>query len=151
MDVKKKSVSLQPISEERVLERVSSTSERVQIIDNIGKDNEVKQHEKQKNKFSYLKDGGTAISRRERESEVKHSEEKVTRADGGCLGFRRRRRTWQAAKRRGDPQAGIDPRMSEWGNPAGRRPVTRREPGANANPAGRRPVTRREPGANAGN
>ena len=42
LEVKKKSVSLQPISEERVLERASSASERTQIIDNIGKDNEVK-------------------------------------------------------------------------------------------------------------
>ena len=51
-------------------------------------------------------------------------EEKEIRADGGCLGFRRRRRTRQAAKMHGEPQAGTDPCVSEWGNPAGRSPVT---------------------------
>ena len=56
-------------------------------------------------------------------------EEKDRRADGGCLGFRRRRRTRQAAKMHGEPQAGIDPCVSEWGNPAGRSPVTGQEPG----------------------
>ena len=35
----------------------------------------------------------------------------------GCLGTYGRRKTQQAAKRRGEPQAGIDPRISEWGNP----------------------------------
>ena len=49
---------------------------------------------------------------------------KRTRAQGGCQGTKRRRRTWQAAKSKGEPQAGIDPLISEWGNPAGRRPVT---------------------------
>ena len=29
----------------------------------------------------------------------------------------------------GEPQAGIDPCVSEWGNPAGRSPVTGEEPG----------------------
>ena len=52
------------------------------------------------------------------------AKEKRRRADGGCLGFRRRRRTRQAAKRHGEPQAGADPCVSEWGNPAGWRPVT---------------------------
>ena len=33
------------------------------------------------------------------------TERSEKRADGGCLGFRRRRRTRQAAKRRGDLQA----------------------------------------------
>ena len=45
-------------------------------------------------------------------------------AHGGCLGTDRRRRTWQAAKSFGEPQAGLDPEMSEWGNPAGGEPVT---------------------------
>jgi hypothetical protein len=44
---------------------------------------------------------------------------KLLRAHGGCLGRRRRRRTWQAAISLGEPQAGIDPGISEWGNPAG--------------------------------
>ena len=44
---------------------------------------------------------------------------KLLRAYGGCLGARRRRRTWQAAISLGEPQAGFDPGMSEWGNPAG--------------------------------
>jgi len=43
---------------------------------------------------------------------------KLLRAYSGCLGARRRRRTWQAAISLGEPQAGFDPRISEWGNPA---------------------------------
>src|SRR5207302_4694219 len=43
---------------------------------------------------------------------------KLLRAYGECLGARRRRRTWQAAISLGEPQAGFDPRISEWGNPA---------------------------------
>ena len=46
-------------------------------------------------------------------------EVKVIRAYGGCLGAKSRRRTQQAAKSHGEPQAGIDPWISEWGNPAG--------------------------------
>jgi len=42
---------------------------------------------------------------------------KLLRAYGGCLGTNRRRRTWQAAISLGEPQAGIDPGMTEWGNP----------------------------------
>ena len=42
---------------------------------------------------------------------------KLLRAYGGCLGANRRRRTWQAAKSFGEPQAGFDPEISEWGNP----------------------------------
>ena len=34
---------------------------------------------------------------------------KLHRAQGGCPGTIRRRRTWQAAKSYGEPQAGIDP------------------------------------------
>ena len=43
---------------------------------------------------------------------------KLIRAQGGCQGTIRRRRTWQAAKSHGEPQAGFDPWISEWGNPA---------------------------------
>ena len=49
----------------------------------------------------------------------RETEVKVIRAYGGCLGAKSRRRTQQAAKSHGEPQAGIDPWMSEWGNPAG--------------------------------
>jgi hypothetical protein len=42
---------------------------------------------------------------------------KIVRAYGGCLGTESRRRTWQAAISRVEPQAGIDARISEWGNP----------------------------------
>ena len=42
---------------------------------------------------------------------------KLTRAQGGCPGTIRRRRTRSAAKSCGEPQAGIDPQISEWGNP----------------------------------
>src|SRR5690606_10357957 len=47
---------------------------------------------------------------------------KRTKAHGGCLGARGRRRTGQAPKRPGEPQAGCDPGMSEWGNPPGGMP-----------------------------
>ena len=43
---------------------------------------------------------------------------KLQRAQGGCLGTKSRRRTWPAAKSHGEPQAGFDPWISEWGNPA---------------------------------
>jgi hypothetical protein len=42
---------------------------------------------------------------------------KLLRALGGCLGVRRRRRTWLAAISCVEPQAGVDAQMSEWGNP----------------------------------
>ncbi len=44
---------------------------------------------------------------------------KIVRAYGGCLGTGSRRRTWQAAISRVEPQAGFEARISEWGNPAG--------------------------------
>ena len=44
---------------------------------------------------------------------------KLIRAYGGCLGASSRRRTQRAAKSLGEPQAGIDPGISEWGNPHG--------------------------------
>jgi hypothetical protein len=40
-------------------------------------------------------------------------------AQGGCLGSKRRRKTWQPAKSFGELATSIDPRMSEWGNPIG--------------------------------
>jgi hypothetical protein len=43
---------------------------------------------------------------------------KLLRAHGGCLGVERRRRAWLAAKSFGEPQAGVDPEIPEWGNPA---------------------------------
>jgi hypothetical protein len=43
---------------------------------------------------------------------------KLRRAHGGCLGDRRRRRTWTAAISFGEPLAGFDPEISEWGNPS---------------------------------
>ena len=43
---------------------------------------------------------------------------KLLRADGGCLGIRRRRRTRKAAIIFGEPLTGFDPEDSEWGNPA---------------------------------
>ena len=42
---------------------------------------------------------------------------KLLRALGGCLGVRRRRRAWLAAISHGEPQAGVDPWIPEWGNP----------------------------------
>ena len=40
---------------------------------------------------------------------IKRREIKLQRAQGGCPGTIRRRRTWQAAKSYGEPQAGTDP------------------------------------------
>ena len=42
---------------------------------------------------------------------------KLKRAQGECLGTGSRRRTQQAAKSCGEPQAGNDPQISEWSNP----------------------------------
>jgi hypothetical protein len=42
---------------------------------------------------------------------------KLLRAHGGCLGARKRRRAWLAAISLGEPQAGVDPGIPEWGNP----------------------------------
>ena len=44
---------------------------------------------------------------------------KLVRADGGCLGIDRRRRTRKAAISFGELLTGFDPEISEWGNPAG--------------------------------
>ena len=49
--------------------------------------------------------------------------DKYRKAHGGCLGSRRRGRARQAAKSRGEARTADDPRMPEWGNPTGRRPV----------------------------
>ena len=38
-------------------------------------------------------------------------------AQGGCLGSKRRRKTWQPAKSPGELATSIEPRISEWGNP----------------------------------
>ena len=60
---------------------------------------------------------------------------KRQKAHGGCLGVKGRGRTWHTAKSLGEPCAGGEPGMSEWGNPRGRPPraATRkrslREPG----------------------
>jgi hypothetical protein len=43
---------------------------------------------------------------------------KLLRAHGGCLGARKRRRAWLAAISLGEPQAGVDPGIPEWGNPS---------------------------------
>jgi hypothetical protein len=46
---------------------------------------------------------------------------KEEKANGGCLGVKSRRRTWYTAKSVGEPCAGANPAMSEWGNPAVKR------------------------------
>ena len=43
----------------------------------------------------------------------------LIRAHGGCLGATSRRRAWMAAKSGGEPSAGVDPSIPEWGNPPG--------------------------------
>ena len=57
------------------------------------------------------------------ETELRKQEVKIIRAYGGCLGAKSRRRTRSTAKSFGEPQAGYDPEISEWGNPAGEEPV----------------------------
>jgi hypothetical protein len=42
---------------------------------------------------------------------------KRSEANGGCLGVKSRRRTWYTAKSIGEPCAGAEPVVSEWGNP----------------------------------
>ena len=49
---------------------------------------------------------------------------KRRRAQGGCLGARSRRKARQAAKSRGEGHIPVDPRMPEWGDPAGHTPAT---------------------------
>jgi hypothetical protein len=49
--------------------------------------------------------------------EAYDASQRSKRAPGGCLGFYRRGRTWQATKRCGDRLARGDPQVSEWGNP----------------------------------
>ena len=44
---------------------------------------------------------------------------KRIRAHDGCLGIGRRRRTRKTATSHGEPSTGLDPWVSEWGNPAG--------------------------------
>ena len=44
------------------------------------------------------------------------SKVKLQRAYGGCLGARGRRRAQRAAKSHGEPQAGFEPWIPEWGN-----------------------------------
>lgn len=48
-------------------------------------------------------------------------------AHGGCLGSKRRRKTWQPAKSPGELATSIDPRISEWGNPLDADPVSQTE------------------------
>ena len=53
-----------------------------------------------------------------RTTSVRPSQVKLKRAQGGCLGTKSRRRTWQAAKSCGEEQISIDPQISECGNTA---------------------------------
>lgn len=76
MEVKKKSVSLQPISEERVLERaLKQVSGAEQIIDNIEKDNEVKQQREARKSSAINRIAGLQF-RGKRESEREFTQEK---------------------------------------------------------------------------
>jgi hypothetical protein len=50
---------------------------------------------------------------------------RAKRACSGCLGTGGRRRAWLAARSLGEPQAGVDPGVPEWGNLAGVNPVIR--------------------------
>ena len=54
-----------------------------------------------------------------REKRIRVKKVKLLRANGGCLGGGRRRRTCQAAISFGELSRSVDPEISEWGNPAG--------------------------------
>ena len=55
-------------------------------------------------------DPAGSVRSRDRDAEL-------ARAHGGCLGTKSRCRTWMAAISLGEPPAGCDPGISEWGNP----------------------------------
>ena len=71
---------------------------------------------------SYTRSGrGRPRPRRERFLRAriqKWNSAKRIRAHDGCLGIRRRRRTRKTATILGEPSTGLDPGVSEWGNPA---------------------------------
>ena len=48
---------------------------------------------------------------------VRERDAELGKAHGGCLGVMSRRRAWKAAKSIGEPSAGVDPVIPEWGNP----------------------------------
>lgn len=48
-------------------------------------------------------------------------------AQGGCLGSKRRRKTWQPAKSPGELATSIDPGTSEWGDLIGEALLSRPE------------------------
>ena len=67
-----------------------------------------------------MKTGSWKLKRITTYNEIKRGRflAKRIRAHDGCLGIRRRRRTHKAAISLGEPPKGIDPGISEWGNPA---------------------------------
>ena len=90
---------MQPISEERVLERATKASRVVQIIDNIGKDNEVKA-KKEKTRSS-ARNSGTAISRQKSECKI-HSKREGYKSGRGMPGLQEARKdVASCAKARG--------------------------------------------------
>ena len=84
--------------------------------------------------------------RNKKEVKKKNKKEKVQRAWEGCLGTHSRRKTSPAAKDLGEPQAGFDPGVSEWGNPAGGIPshLEGGEPGEVKHLSSRRKRNRRD-------
>ena len=68
---------------------------------------------------------------------IRGNKVKILRAYGGCLGAKSRRRTRSTAKSFGEPQAGFDPEISEWGNPTG---AISRHPELNQIGSGRQPA-----------
>lgn len=91
---------MQPISEERVLERATKASRVVQIIDNIGKDNEVKA--KKEKREVQLEIAGLQF-RGKRESECKiHSKREGYKSGRGMPGLQEARKdVASCAKARG--------------------------------------------------
>ena len=127
MEGKKKCVSLQPVSEKAGV----SPQRNGKFIDNNEREKRGKEAETRSRVVGLGRSRDVPEGQPTADCNFKANthesvihEEKEIRADGGCLGFRRRRRTRQAAKMHGEPQAGTDPCVSEWGNPAGRSPVT---------------------------
>ena len=53
-----------------------------------------------------LTNQSTNCEKKQRVTREKRKTIKLTRAQGGCLGTKSRRRTWQAAKSHDEPQAG---------------------------------------------
>ena len=112
-------------------------------IDSTGKQfqRKVKQARSEAKKLEGVPAGRRGAGLLMRGEELSRWSEGIKResAHGGCLGIRRRRRTRQAAKIRGEAQGAGDPRESEWDNPPG---AIRAFPGRTHGPGEANPANR---------